>query len=315
MATFARSTFSHSGYAAFRPSYPPSLFRTVLTYHYQGRPAPPAPTGTLLDLGCGHGLISRALAPNFSRILALDPSQGMVAQAQKLTPTELSSKITTEVGTAEDLKPFLPDASVDCVVSGQAAHWFDYTRAWPELARVVRSGGTLAFWGYKDHVIVGAGSKVAEIFHKYTYGEGEPCPGMESLARFWELPGRDILRDSYKVIEPPQTEWTDVRRIVWDPDRKTGELGQPDEEAMWQRKKLKLGELEGYVRTYSSFKNWQEAYPDVKSRAEGGEGDVVDKMFEEVVEAIPEWKAQGEKWRDVEVDVAWGTVILLARRK
>ncbi|KAJ9161709.1 Methyltransferase-like protein [Coniochaeta hoffmannii] len=314
MATFARSTFSHSGYAAFRPSYPPSLFRTVLAYHNQINP--PSPPGTLLDLGCGHGLIARALAPHFSRIIGLDPSAGMVAQAQRLTPPELASKITFKQGTAEDLRPFAADSSVDCAVAGQAAHWFDYSKAWPELARVVRRGGTLAFWGYKDHVVVGGGPAVAEVFYRYTYGDGEPCPGMEGLARFWELPGRDILRDSYTAIVPPEGEWEDVRRIAWDPDRRTGELGEdPPEEAMWQRKTLKLGELEGYVRTYSSFKNWQEEYPQIKSRAEGGEGDVVDRMFDEVVGAVPEWKNAGEKWRDVEVDVAWGTVILLARRR
>lgn len=319
MATFARSTFSHSGYAAFRPSYPPSLFRTVLAYHNShANPSPSTgSTGTLLDLGCGHGLIARALAPHFSRVVALDPSAGMVAQAKRLTPPELASKIAFHQGAAEDLRPFAADASVDCAVAGQAAHWFDYARAWPELARVVRGGGTLAFWGYKDHVIVGAGPEVAEVFYRYTYGEAEPCPGTESLARFWELPGRDILRDSYRAIEPPEAEWKDVRRIVWDPDRETGGLGveEAPEEAMWQRKRLKLGELEGYVRTYSSFKNWQEAYPERKSRAEGGEGDVVDRMFDEVVDAVPEWKAAGEKWRDIEVDVAWGTVILLARRR
>jgi SAM-dependent methyltransferase len=287
----------------------------VLAYHNHTNPPAPS-TGTLLDLGCGHGLISRALAPHFSRIIALDPSAGMVAQAQRLNPPELASKITVRQGAAEDLQSVASDASVDCVVAGQAAHWFDYTKAWPELARVVRKGGTLAFWGYKDHVVVEAGPKVAEIFYRYTYGEGEPCPGMESLARFWELPGRGILRDSYRVVKPPETEWTDVRRIVWDPDRRTGELGDnPPEEAMWMRKKLKLGELAGYVRTYSSFKNWQEAYPGIKSRAEGGDGDVVDRLFDEAVDAVPEWKKQGDKWRDIEVDVAWGTVILLARRR
>lgn len=270
----------------------------------------------MLDLGCGHGLISRALAPHFSRILALDPSAGMVAQAKQLTPPELATKITTWEGTAEDLRPFMSDASVDCVVAGQAAHWFDFSRTWPELARVVRKGGTLAFWGYKDHIVVGAGAKVAEIFDRYTYGEGEPCPGMESMARFWERPGRDILRDSLRIVQPPEGEWTDVRRIVWDPDRTTGEIdeGVP-EEAMWMRKRLRLGELEGYVRTYSSFKNWQEAHPGMKSRAAGGEGDIVDRLFDELVNAVPAWKREGDQWREVEVEAAWGTMILMARRK
>jgi len=92
----------------------------------------------------------------------------------------------------------------------------------------------------------------------------------------------------------------------------------PDE-VLWQRKRLKLGELEGYVRTYSAFDGWQSANPGRKSRAEaggGGEGDVVDLMFDEVVAAVPEWqKAAGDEgWRDIEVEAVWGTVLLLARR-
>jgi hypothetical protein len=33
------------------------------------------------------------------------------------------------------------------------------------------------------------------------------------------------------------------------------------------------------------------------------------------VEAEPEWRAMGDKWRDFEVESEWGSVILLARRK
>src|ERR1700722_4983386 len=30
--------------------------------------------------------------------------------------------------------------------SAQAAHWFDWTKFWPECARVLRKGGSAAFW-------------------------------------------------------------------------------------------------------------------------------------------------------------------------
>ncbi|KAK3938217.1 S-adenosyl-L-methionine-dependent methyltransferase [Diplogelasinospora grovesii] len=310
MATFARSTFSSAGYAAFRPSYPSSLFNRVLAFHN----AKHGSSGTLVDLGCGHGLVARALAPHFSSIIALDPSQGMVEQAKKLTTDQ---KITIRQGSAEDLS-FLSDQSVDCVVAGQAAHWFDYSKVWPELARVVKRGsGTLAFWGYKDHAIVGH-PELTPIFDKFIYDEPEPVPGTESMARFWELPGRNILRDSLQEVVPPETDWAEVTRIAWDPDRNSHDMGvnSAPEAALWQRKTLKLGELEGYVRTFSSFAGWQIAHPDRKSRAQGAkEGDVVDLLFDEIVATVPEWKAKGEKWGDIEVDTVWGTVLLMAQRR
>ena len=35
-------------------------------------------------------------------------------------------------------------------------------------------------------------------------------------------------------------------------------------------KTLKLGEMEGYGRTFSSYHNWMAAHPEVKARKDGG---------------------------------------------
>jgi trans-aconitate 3-methyltransferase len=299
-----RATFSAAGYAAFRPSYPETLYRTILAFHQ-----PPTPTGTLLDLGCGHGLISRTLSPHFGSLIAIDPSAGMIKQASESTK---DTKISFRQGTAEDLS-FLPDNSVDMVVAGQAAHWFKYDKAWPELARVVKRGGTLAFWGYKDNVVFGHPG-VTEVAESFVYGKEEIAPGVESMERYWEQPGRGILRDSFRDIVPPETDWKEVKRIVYEPNRKTGTINDSDEGA-WLRKRLTLGEWEGYLRTYSAANGWKDAHPEMKSRADGGEGDIVDLMFDEIVDSVPEWKAMGDKWRDVEFDSAWGTAAVLAKRQ
>ncbi|TAQ86412.1 hypothetical protein B7494_g5257 [Chlorociboria aeruginascens] len=297
MATFAKSTFSAVGYAAFRPTYPTSLFRKVLSYHS-------GPSNLLLDLGCGHGLISRELSPSFKSIIATDPSAGMIKQAISSTPSSLSN-ISFREASAEDLS-FLADGSLDMVVAGQAAHWFDYSKVWPELKRKMRKGGTLAFWGYKDNLFVDYPA-ATKVFDHFCYG-----PGKDTMGPYWEQPGRSILRDLYKDIVPPEEDWEDVHRFEYEPDTLGKESGRGE---VLMYKTLKLGEMSEYVRTFSSYHSWQADHPKETSRASGGTGDVVDVIFDEMLEVEPDWKTTGENWRDFEVATEWGSVILLARFK
>jgi SAM-dependent methyltransferase len=52
-------------------------------------------------------------------------------------------------GSAEEIP--LGNSSADGVVAGQAAHWFDMRRAAPEMARVLRPGGSLGLiWNRMD---------------------------------------------------------------------------------------------------------------------------------------------------------------------
>ncbi|KAF7555575.1 hypothetical protein G7Z17_g2096 [Cylindrodendrum hubeiense] len=272
-----------------------------------GRATFSAAGGALLDLGCGHGVATRELAPHFGRAIAIDPSAGMIAQAAQTTK---DPKVSFRQGNSEDLS-FIPDKSIDLVVAAQAAHWFDYTKAWPELSRVVKPGGSLAFWGYKDNIIIGH-SRANKIFDKFCYGDGEVVEGLEGMNQYWERPGRDILRDLLRVVIPPESHWQDVKRIMYDVDKDTVDVAGP--ETAWMRKSLNLGQFEAYARTFSSYQGWIDAHPDMKSRAQGGDGDIVDLMFDQILDAEPEWKALGDQWRDAEVETVWGTYILLAQR-
>lgn len=259
-------------------------------------------------MGCGHGLIARELSPHFGKAIAIDPSAGMIKQATQMTT---DPKITFRQGNTEDLS-FLTSKSVDLVVSGQAAHWFDYSKAWPELSRVVKPGGSLAFWGYKDNILIGY-PRANKIFDKFCYGTEDVAPGLEGMNQYWERPGRDILRDLLHAVQPPESDWHDVKRIEYDVDKDTTEVAGP--ETAWMRKTINLGQFESYVRTFSSYQGWKDAHPEMKSRADGGDGDIVDLMMDRILEVEPQWKALGDKWRDVEVETVWGTYILLARRK
>jgi SAM-dependent methyltransferase len=88
----------------------------------------------VVDLGAGTGKLTRVLLRHFDRVVAVEPLDGMRA----LIPPEA----TALAGTAEAIP--LPDASADGVFCGEAFHWFDWPRALPEIARVLRPGGRLA---------------------------------------------------------------------------------------------------------------------------------------------------------------------------
>jgi demethylmenaquinone methyltransferase/2-methoxy-6-polyprenyl-1,4-benzoquinol methylase len=94
---------------------------------------------TLLDVAAGTGLVTAPgleLVGPRGRVIALDPSPGMLA--------ELRKKVTVETleGYAEAIA--LPDAEVDFVSMGYALrHVGDVDRAFAEYFRVLRSGGTV----------------------------------------------------------------------------------------------------------------------------------------------------------------------------
>ncbi len=97
--------------------------------------APYVADRTVLEVGCGTGLLLRRLALVAARATGVDLSPGMLAHAR-------ARGLDVREGTATDL-PFA-DASFDVAVSFKTLpHVPDLRRALGEMARVVRPGGTL----------------------------------------------------------------------------------------------------------------------------------------------------------------------------
>ena len=87
-------------------------------------------------------------AERFNETIGVDPSPKMVSQATEQLKTlhsEHTRTIRYTQSPAENL-PFLEPESVDFVGAAQAVHWFDHAQMWRELGRVLRPGGTAAFW-------------------------------------------------------------------------------------------------------------------------------------------------------------------------
>jgi ubiquinone/menaquinone biosynthesis C-methylase UbiE len=97
-----------------------------------------------LDLGCGGGHVSFALAPLAGEVVAYDLSVEMLDAVRSSALQRGLSNITTSCGPAEKL-PF-ENASFDVVTSRFSAHhWRDAARGLAEARRVLKPNGVALF--------------------------------------------------------------------------------------------------------------------------------------------------------------------------
>jgi SAM-dependent methyltransferase len=133
----------------------------------------------VLDLGCGAGHVSFAVAPRAKSVVAYDLSADMLDVVARAAKDRGLSNITTRQGVAEHL-PF-PDASFDRVLSRYSAHhWRDIEAGLREAARVLKPG---AVAGFVDTV----------------------SPGAPLLDTY--LQGIELLRDLSHVRDYSRAEW------------------------------------------------------------------------------------------------------------
>jgi SAM-dependent methyltransferase len=128
-----------ASYAERRPGYPVAAVRWCV-----------APVGReirslrVLDLGAGTGKLTALLAELGAEVTAVEPDPAMLGELGRGLPS-----VRALSGSAEEIP--LPDRSVDAVLCGQSLHWFNLSRALPEIARVLVPGGTLAaLWNSDD---------------------------------------------------------------------------------------------------------------------------------------------------------------------
>lgn len=119
------------GYARHRPGYPEPLVDWVVAESA-------LETGEgVADVGCGTGILTRLLAGRGLRVVGVDPSEDMLAQARAGGDGAVYRR-------GEAAATGLDAGSVGLVTVAQAFHWFDLDLALAEFHRVLRPGGHVA---------------------------------------------------------------------------------------------------------------------------------------------------------------------------
>ena len=167
-----------AGYDAVRPQ-PPAEIAEVLT-QWSGRPAP-----DVVDAGAGTGLSALIWAGRARELTAVEPGEEMRAfAAQRLAALPPAAGAPTRFsvrgGTAEETG--LPAGCADIVTASQAMHWFDASRALPEIARILRPGGVFAAYDC----------------------DWPPCIDAPTDAAYREFEARHRAAEAARALSPPR---------------------------------------------------------------------------------------------------------------
>lgn len=137
------------------------------------------PHAKVLDLGCGGGHVSFAMAPHVAAMVAYDLSEDMLSVVAAEAARRGLAQLHTQAGRAESL-PF-DDAAFDIVATRFSAHhWYDVRKGLAEARRVLKPGGKLV---------------IVDIF-------APEAPLLDTL-----LQTAEVLRDASHVRDYRVSEW------------------------------------------------------------------------------------------------------------
>lgn len=118
-------------YDAARPAMPPYVVEQLTAYLG-------CTPDTVVDLGSGTGLSTRAWQGHCRRAVGVEPSGDMRAAAERQTADGISFR----PGFGNDTG--LPDGCADIVVCSQSFHWMEPVSTLREVGRILRPGGVFA---------------------------------------------------------------------------------------------------------------------------------------------------------------------------
>lgn len=319
-------------------------------------------TTRALDIACGPGEATVPLSRYFDEVVGIDPSEVMIQSAKRAYTVEYpkvtfvtgsaeefvnasigggstSNIVTEDIFLGDDYcdstSPQIQQQSqpkrasfkvapnsVDFISAAEGAHWFDLDKFYYNASLALKPGGTLAIWGYCNHIYTEPGNpyqleKAAEIQNLYLYSD-------EHLGPYWQQPGRDILQDRMVGFEPQSmmyqqppsgdgsimpsnTRFIHVERhdnvatSRYPKLQREKSSASVPSKAFIMRRVVHLLDVVSYLKTSSAYYKW-------KSANAGAPYDPIDKMMDEIKE-VTGWT------NSTLVTIEYDTFLILATKE
>jgi SAM-dependent methyltransferase len=196
-----RRTFTEDAelYDRARPGYPPALFRDLADRTGIG------PGSRVLEIGCGTGQATVALAERGYRVVAVELGREMAEVARR----NLARFPGVEVVTAAFEDWPLPEEPFDVVLSATAFHWIDPEVRVGRSADALRPGGTLATIA-THHAAGGTGRFFVDAQDCYLCFDPATPPGLR-LSDPSAIPS-----DAEEIDRSPRFHAPEFHRYEWD---------------------------------------------------------------------------------------------------
>jgi SAM-dependent methyltransferase len=201
-------------YLRYRVPYAAALLTDMLA-----RAALPAEGARLIDLACGPGRLTFAVAGRFAEVLAVDTEPEMISAAEREAARLGVGKIRWSVGRAEDFEA--QAAAFDLVTAASAFHRFDQPRVAAKAYGWLKPGAALVTLGdtpFGQGPALGQGPAawtdlVAEVVERYVgkpvqrlHGSPHPTPaeGRADQEAVLRAAGFDVASFDFQTPH----EWT-----------------------------------------------------------------------------------------------------------
>ena len=182
------------------------------------------PQAVVLDIGCGGGHASFAMAPHAGKVIAYDLAEEMLSVVAGAARERGLHNLEVQQGSADQL-PFA-DASFDLVCTRYSAHhWKNLPQALAEMARVLKPGGKCIVidTAAPDDVLADTYLQAIELLRDTSHVRNRSLSDWRVLLtqvgfklvgdKSWKLP---LQFDSWVARMRTPTERTLAIRSLWD---------------------------------------------------------------------------------------------------